>query len=292
MFLPDGYFYDVASSEYDKTICILAKILRYDELNGVEKFVLGEELVCNQPLATPAYAVTKGEYRIVGRTKSSEYEIWNRIKGLKKDWMNLDQAHFAMKGFESFKLKKQEIFARRPEEIAGKIKEIAHKNLEIHMSHELGHIAGKKYFSYEDFDKALKIARRNRDPELENFIRAVDDAIADTVEEGKLSGKYAHIFMDEHRDALLYFGIFNLIPYQGLHPVLRELSKLESKMIFAMADYEKTGYVDILREANSEIFSNAVELATEIRNADDYKHLRKIKEDFDQEFKSKKFPDF
>jgi hypothetical protein len=202
--------------------------------------------------------------------------------------MNGYETYFVLKGFESFGLKKQEIIAKRPEEVAGKVKEIAHKNLEsLHINHELGHVAGRKYFPSEDFDKTLKMAQRNRDSKLENFVRAVDDAIADTIEEGKLSGTYPSIFMDEHRDGLLYFQLFNIVPSQYLDPRLRELLKIESDMIVAMSDYEKTNDVSILREANSEIFSNAVELAAEIRDADDYNDLSRIKEDFDKSYKSK-----
>jgi hypothetical protein len=282
LLIPNGYFYDAGLSDYGKITYILAEILHHDKLKGLDKFILGEELVCNRPLLTSAYEDPREKY-VVGRTKSSEYLTWDKVNALKKNCINEYQTYFVLKGFESFGLKKQEIIAKRPEEVAGKVKEIAYKILESGvMPHELGHVAGEKYFPHEDFVRTLKMAQRNGDSNLENFIRAVDDAIADTIEAGKLSGTYPSIFMDEHRDGLLYFHILTIIPSQGLHTALRERSKLEFKMISAVSEYEKTNDVSILREASSEIFSNATELAAEICDAGDYNDLHKIKGDFDK----------
>ncbi|MEM2089539.1 MAG: hypothetical protein QXL88_00380 [Candidatus Pacearchaeota archaeon] len=277
--LPKGYFYHVSTSAFGKKTFILAEIQERKKINGIEEFILGNELVCNKALPFIASSDIPRKW-VMGRTKASLWGIWKDINRLRSEQLDEYERFFLSKGLELLGIGREQQLKARPEKIEEKVEEIARKYLEKVIKHEEGHIAAEKYFPYEVWYKRLRMAIKRKNYALECWLRALSDSLADTIESGKIKGTYPFILNknEPERGGLLYLGLFNLL--NPTCPTLQYLQMFEFELLAAFPKYLKTKDLSILKEANSKIFDRGRRLAEKISQADDYPELLKIKEDF------------
>lgn len=282
--LPEGYFYSYEKGSYEKREFLLGEIEEHKKINEIDEFIIGNELVCNHKPFEEAYFVPISNL-IVGRTKPSEGRIWANVLTLKNK-EDEPENYFRSKGLKLLGLEKEDI-KKEPEEIAEKVEEISRKCLNATLKHEEGHYQVNKDFPCMaiDFGRSLDIARKHKNEELEDFIRDVNDCLADTIETERIKGKYPYLIGEDEID-ILYLILDNTFLKENRF-------KIDYDMFLALPEYEKTGNKKILKKANEKTFNKATKLKNEIirisrqDESEIYPQLIESKKKFDKKHKKK-----
>lgn len=293
------YFWGRASGGKDELLLGELKEHRKTRINKkkINEFIIGDELVCNMSFFTVALADTK-EGLIISRTKCEEYSIWNCIRKLKQNKYNTRLTNLLSKAFSNLGLKKEELLRAEPKSIKKQVEEIAKKSLEASLSHERGHFLERKHFPHKALCTSLEHARKHKDDQLQGFIYALSDSLADTLETKKLKGKLPHILSlkKPERDGLFYLicsdialtldapTLKEIFPNPELIPqTLKEIPKLEAELLSALPAYEETGDAGVLKDAFNIICERSKSLAKKVRKAKNYHKLKKIQKEFETE---------
>jgi len=257
-YLSQKYHYYLGEGQYGKPTLLLGKIEEYNELGEIQELIISDEIACNISLITPAIfnIIPK---RAIGRLTPVKHEIWRWINALEYEKVSKPRLFFIFESFSHFGIEKDKLKRKllKGSSKVDKIAEIWLKN--SIMKHEEGHyvVSEMQRFPLETLGRAVETARAHRNGELEDFIRAVHDSLADTVQVGEIKGRYLSILDTEepYRTGLLYSTLMTIVtPFRYK---LKVLLTLESEMIIAACDYKETRDDSILRLANKKIFDRS-----------------------------------
>ena len=177
---------------------LLGKIKECNEVGEIEELVISDELACNVSLTTPAY-FNAASKRAIGRLRSMKYEIYRRINALEYENVSKSRVFFICKSFSHLGIE----LNRSPKKNEPKVNEIGEILLKNSvMKHEEGHYVASELGVFP-LNSIPDIAKRHRNVELEDFVHAVHDSLADTIEMGAIKGRYPSIFSYKARARVL-----------------------------------------------------------------------------------------
>lgn len=254
---PYDYFYSFGFGESNCQNVFLGKIKEQDTFNGINEYIISEEPAGNLPLCAIAYLVNNA---IVGRLRAVEYGLWQDMlivkEGLVEEkWReNLIKSGYSNLGMIDIENKS---FEELDKEVSEEFKIAL---LKPNIKHEEGHRISAEVLPRRKFHFALETAQAFASPDLENFIRSVDDSIADTIRLGSANGRYPWILKQDgnFKDGLLDLGLATLSP---------EVFRFESDFILAYCDYRKTSDTNALMHANDYVFKKNKEIIEKIAQA-------------------------
>ncbi|MEM7816780.1 MAG: hypothetical protein QXZ20_02600, partial [Candidatus Aenigmatarchaeota archaeon] len=238
-----------------------------NKLNDIEEYII-EEIIDNGEIFCMGITHNK---KIIGKTKSCELSVWNRIMNLENT--SVEKRNLIIEEIKSFFPDYDiEAIVNEPEKFLYEVKKISLKELKkIVIPHERGHIVSEEILPYNDFLRNMNNISSYGSKNLEAFLRALEDSLADTVVRGNIKGTIPSIIDDEDKNGLLPFIIYNIIPSvnSNSNPILKELYKFEFPIVKAFLKYKESGDDSILNCAREEIFEKSYRIAKKVRKASD-----------------------
>jgi len=222
------------------------------------------------PLKNMAYTGYGLPSQIVGRTKSAEYSLWEKIKLF--DTYSKEKQFFISNAFKHLG-----IDLKNPDK--QKIKEVARSFLEDAVfKHEQGHHQThvKGIFPYPDLGRALNLVIKKGNHNLESFLVCIHECLANTIPE---HGMYSRI-LKQDKDfikGILFLEINRFIEPE--HKISEVLSRVSPEIVIGLCEYYKTGNIQNLKEAVNTIFERNKQVAWSVRGyAEDYNLLKRVQE--------------
>lgn len=185
----EGYFYHAGRSHGGKLVYLFGRIDNHVKehvpAGNVNVYTIGQEVVCTMALGTVAFADIPRKL-IVGRKRSAHFLMWNRVNALRGGGVkNEAKKKLTLFGLISLTgLSEKDLLKSKPQDIDDRLKKASEQYLKCAIAHEFGHFREEQHLSQNMFEEGLRVARENLNHDLEGFVYALSDTIADTIDAG------------------------------------------------------------------------------------------------------------